>query len=237
MQNKLLKTMTKNRGQFVSVVPKALLRKPHREINLAEEVLRFFQRHPRRRLNFKNLVNPYKYHGLENEIHRELGLDWSYGGYLENRSVIFQHTYLKETQCWLHLGIDINIPVGAEVLAALDGTVFHIGSDYPEKGGWGNFVILEHKLDGVVFYSIYGHLSDKVLLAINQRVRARRIVGWVGKVGENGFWRPHTHVQFISKQEMRLRWNPFTLDGYGPEKDLDYLQENYPDPLMVISMR
>ena len=227
----------KNKTKFRAVVSKSLLKKPHRLVNLAEEVLNFLKRHPRMKLNFKDLVNPFKYRGLEDKLHQDLGVEWSYGSYLENRSVIFQHTYLKETQCWIHLGIDINIPVGAEVLATLDGSVHMISSDYPEKGGWGNFVILEHKLGKTKFYSIYGHLGREIPLTVTQYVRAGETVGWVGKIEENGFWRPHTHVQFISEKEIARCDYPFSLDGYGHPKDLDYLRENYPDPLSVIPMK
>lgn len=232
----LLDLLFQNRA-IHDVVPKSLLKEPHREVNLAEEFFKFAKRHPKMKISAKDATNPKKYPKLVEKIHKELGIAWSYGGWLENRKKLFAETYLKETGAWIHLGIDINIPVGTPVLAVLDGKVYKIGSDYPEKGGWGCFVILEHKIDGVVFYSIYGHLaSDDLLTNIGAEIKCGQRIGKVGAYEENGFWRPHTHFQFISKTEMRVHENPFTLDGYGKPEDLSYLRQHYPNPLICLPM-
>jgi len=136
----------------------------------------------------------------------------------------------------VRLEIDINIPVGTPVLAATDGIVHLVNSDYPEEGGWGNFVILEHQISGIKFYSIYGHLSKNSLIDTDLTVSGGEVIGLVGNQEENGFWFPHTHFQFISETEMRKRENPFTLDGYGPGKKWEYLRMHYPDPLVCLPM-
>ena len=236
MKTTLLDLLFQNRELFGNVIPKSLLRKTHREVNLAEEVVHFMKTHPKLKFTFKDLINPYKYPKLIDRVHKEMGVAWSYGGWLENRSVIFQYTYLKNTQSWIHLGIDINVPIGTPVLAALDGTIHSVNTDYPEEGGWGNYVILRHQIDGITFFSITGHLGKKGLVAENQKVPRGEILGYVGKIGENGFWRPHTHFQFISQTEMQLRENPWTLDGYGKAQDLSYLREHYPNPLVCLPM-
>ena len=232
---KLLDLLFQNRAQFHDVVPKSLLKKPHREVNLAEEFFQFLKRHPRLKISPKDAVDPKKSAQLVKRIHKELGLMWSYGGWLENREKLLAESYLKEKRLWIHLGIDINVPIGTPVLAALAGTVYKVDSDYSE-GGWGNFVILEHQLASTTFYSISGHLSEEVLVAKGQKVEKGAPLGTVGKTDENGFWFPHTHFQFISEIEMRRQEKPFKLDGYGSPKDLAYLRENYPDPLVCLPM-
>ena len=154
MKTDLLDLLFQNRSQFHDVIPEALLKKPHREVNLAEEVLNFFKRHPRMKISSKDVVDPDKCAKLVKQIHKELGLIWSYGGWMEKREHLLAETYLKTTGDWIHLGVDINIPIDTPVLAAADGMVYKVDSDYPEKGGWGNYVILKHRVGDVVFFSI-----------------------------------------------------------------------------------
>ena len=235
MKPTLLDLLFLNRKLFSDVIPESFLRNRRREVNLAEEFFRFAKRHPKLKLSAKDAVNPKRYPKIVEMVHKELGIEWSYGGWLENRKQLFADTYLKETGAWIHLGIDINVPVGTPVLAALVGKIHKVGSDYPEKGGWGCFVVVEHKIEGVVFYSIYGHLaSDDLLTNLGSEVTGGQMLGKVGAYEENGFWRPHTHFQFISAQEMRLRENPWTLDGYGKPEDLSYLRRHYPNPLVCL---
>ncbi|MBI4992392.1 MAG: peptidoglycan DD-metalloendopeptidase family protein [Candidatus Harrisonbacteria bacterium] len=232
----LLDLLFQNRSKFSDVMPKALLRKPHREVGLAEEFFKFKKRHPRLKLTTKDAADPGKYVNLVDRIHQDLGVAWTYGGWLENREQLFADTYLQETGAWIHLGIDINVPVGTPILAALKGTVYLVNTDYPEPGGWGNFVIVKHEIKKVVFYSIYGHLASSGLVSSGVNVINGRVLGKVGTYNENGFWRPHTHFQFISEAEMKKRENPFTLDGYGKPEDLPYLRQHYPDPLVCLPM-
>ncbi|MBI3046189.1 MAG: peptidoglycan DD-metalloendopeptidase family protein [Candidatus Harrisonbacteria bacterium] len=232
----LLDLLFQNRSRFRDVIPKSLFKKPHREVNLPEEVLKFFKRHSRLKISPKEITNPDKCAQLVKQIHKELGLVWSCGGWLENREKLLAETYLKETKSWIHLGIDINVPVGTPVLATANGVVHLVDSDFPEKGGWGNFVIIEHQIAEVKFYSIYGHLASTALVNEDKTVLAGEAVGKVGTTKENGFWFPHTHFQLISETEMRRQEKPFTLDGYGSPKNLDYLRENYPNPLTVLPM-
>ena len=236
MTTKLFDLLFQNRALFQEVVPKNFFKKPHAELNLSAELINFLRKNPKLKLSAKDAINPYKCTQLVKKIHKEKGLVWSYGGYLENRSIALQNSYLKKTKCWLHLGIDINLPIGTPVQAAFNGIVYAADSDYPEEGGWGNYIILEHKIAGVKFYSIYGHLSKNCLADRDQTISSGEIIGLVGNQEENGFWFPHTHFQFISETEIKRAGNPFTLDGYGSEKDLPYLKENYPDPLVALPM-
>lgn len=223
-------------NRFGSVVPEAFLKKPHRKIDFTGTFLGYLKSHPELKLGTKDITDPDTCAELVQKIHKELGMEWTYGDWLANRSKILQESYLKMTKSWIHLGIDINLPVGTPVRAATDGVVHMADSDYPEEGGWGNFVLLEHELEETVFYSISGHLSEKHLAREGQKISRGEVIGQVGHTNENGFWFPHLHFQFISAPEMRLKENPFTLDGYGKAEDIPYLKKHYPNPLSVLRM-
>ena len=236
MKTTLLDLLFQKRELFGNVIPESLLKKPHREVNLTEEAFNFLRRHPRLKISPKDIIDPDKCAKLVKRIHKELSLVWSYGSWMENREKLLAETYLKKTGAWIHLGIDINILVGTKVSAALGGIVHKIDSDWPEEGGWGNYVILKHQISGVKFYSIYGHLASTDLVSQDETVMAGEVIGKVGTAKENGFWFPHLHFQFISETEMKAKENPFTLDGYGKPKDLSYLREHYPNPLVCLPM-
>ncbi len=236
MENRLLDALFRNRSEFGSIVPEEFLSKPHMEINFPEELIKYLKNHRGENLNTKDLINPDKCAKLVRKIQRKLGVAWSYGGWLEDRSVILRDSYLKKTKSWVHLGIDVNLPVGTPIRAATEGTVHMTGSDYPEEGGWGNFVILKHRIDDIFIFSICGHLGGKIRVCKRQYVLRGDIIGYVGNTRENGFWFPHVHFQFISQEKMESHQNPFTLDGYGRPEDLSELRRHYPNPLVCLPM-
>ncbi len=89
----------------------------------------------------------------------------------------------------LHLGIDLQAPIGTPVMAAKSGHAF-IG----KKGiGMGKHIIIKHP-DGTK--TIYGHLS-KIFVMNNQPVKRGDIIGEVGKTGNarNPCMLPHLHFE------------------------------------------
>jgi len=56
------------------------------------------------------------------------------------------------------LGIDITAIAGTEIFAPLEGSV-HSFQNNSSFGDYGPTIILEHNLDGEIFYTLYGHLS------------------------------------------------------------------------------
>lgn len=236
MKEALLDVLFRNRGQFGDVVPKSLLRKPHQELNLSEETIAYFRAHPELSFNPRDIINPHRCANLVKQILKVKRLVWCYGGWLEDRSALLQASYLKKERRFIHLGIDIVLPINTPVLTALNGKVHLSDTDYPEKGGWGNYIVLKHQLDGITFYSITGHLDNRSRLGEGRRVARGDIIGWVGNQVENGFWFPHTHFQFVSETEMEKTQKPFTLDGYGAKEILEYLRQHYPDPLVCLPM-
>ncbi|MCW3074216.1 MAG: Peptidase [Flaviaesturariibacter sp.] len=102
----------------------------------------------------------------------------------------------------LHLGIDIWGPAGVPIYAPLEGTV-HSFAFNDAYGDYGATLILQHELEGVIFHTLYGHLS---LHSIEDKREGQDIAkgDWIaafGEPAENGYWPPHLHFQVI--QDMR----------------------------------
>ncbi len=94
----------------------------------------------------------------------------------------------------LHLGIDLQAPVGTPVKAAKSGQAFA-----KKNRGMGKYVVIGHP-DGTK--SIYGHLF-KMFVTNGQRVRRGDIIGEVGKTGNarNPSMLPHLHFEIWIDEE------------------------------------
>jgi murein DD-endopeptidase MepM/ murein hydrolase activator NlpD/PKD repeat protein len=94
-----------------------------------------------------------------------------------------------------HLGEDLAAPTGTPVRATAAGTVVLAQPDaYPgQKKGWGNVVLVEHRLPGgQKVWSLYGHLS-RILVSQGQEVSLGQAIGEVGATGfASG---PHLHFE------------------------------------------
>lgn len=159
------------------------------------------------------------------------------GGYAEyrsfySRSSVFDSAAGMEPRR-LHLGIDIWGDNGTPVYAFMGGMV-HSFAYNNNFGDYGATLILLHQLDGIAFYSLYGHISLNDIDNIQAGgyvIRGEEIAHF-GKPSENGNWPPHLHFQIIHDIEMRKGDYPGVC-AYG-EKD-KYLQ-NCPDPDLVLNM-
>ncbi|MGB3852450.1 MAG: peptidoglycan DD-metalloendopeptidase family protein [Tunicatimonas sp.] len=122
------------------------------------------------------------------------------GGYLEDR-VVYRRSnhYAGDDPRSLHLGLDLWTDAGTPVYAPLPGTV-HSMADNAGFGNYGPTMIIEHQLDGLNFYTLYGHLSQDSLarISVGQSVAAGAVVGEIGPYPENGDWPPHLHLQLIT---------------------------------------
>lgn len=89
----------------------------------------------------------------------------------------------------LHLGIDLQAPVGTPVLAAKSGSAVAKSS-----WGMGKFVVIKH-IDGTK--TIYGHLSKTFIDPRGEKVAIGDIIGEVGKTGNarNPCILPHLHFE------------------------------------------
>jgi murein DD-endopeptidase MepM/ murein hydrolase activator NlpD len=98
----------------------------------------------------------------------------------------------------LHLGIDIWGKPYTKVMAPLDAIVhsFAFNNAY---GDYGATIILTHNLDGIVFHTLYGHLSLNSIKNIQEGdvIRKGDVFCEFGIPFENGQWPPHLHFQII----------------------------------------
>ena len=115
-----------------------------------------------------------------------------------------------------HLGDDIIIPEGTVVFCIGDGKIVRaeIRGGTKEKRNWGGVVIVEHvnPTTGLLFYSIYGHLTD---LAVKQgaSITLGDRIGTVaaGSTPENGYWKlAHLHFGIYTGP-----WQHAVLPGYA----------------------
>jgi len=73
-----------------------------------------------------------------------------------------------------------------------------------KQNGYGNLVIIKHSYNGQEFYSLYGHLEEK-LIEINTRVDCDTLIGFAGKTGKrNGKDFSQIHLHFHLQKELTV---------------------------------
>lgn len=164
------------------------------------------------------------------------------GGYAENRqlykrSPLFDHQQNKQAVMdesrTLHLGIDIWGRAGEKVFAPLGGMI-HGFAFNDQFGDYGATIILQHQLDTIPFYTLYGHLSlaDIAHLRRGAYVNRGQTIGHFGQVHENGNWPPHLHFQVIADIEGGEGDYPGVCLPSQKEKYL----VNCPDPDIILQL-
>ena len=104
-----------------------------------------------------------------------------------------------------HQGIDFGAPYGAPVNAAGVGTVISAGWN---SGGYGNLVIIQHRLS---FQTYYAHLS-RVAVGVGQRVAGGSRVGYIGATGHATG--PHLHFE-VRHYGVPIDPMPYLLSTYS----------------------
>ena len=132
------------------------------------------------------------------------GASYAAGGYAENRTLyamssVFSGDNGRNEARTLHLGIDLWLSAGSSVHAVLPGRV-HSCQDNAAFGDYGPTILLEHRLEGRVFYTLYGHLARESLDAspVGRVLQAGDVLGWLGTPEVNVGWPPHLHFQIIT---------------------------------------
>jgi murein DD-endopeptidase MepM/ murein hydrolase activator NlpD len=123
---------------------------------------------------------------------------WQGGKYGFVRNPVETSSGLLYTR--FHEGVDIR-PVRRdargepldEVRAIADGTVVHVNL-VPGYSNYGNYVVVEHRWDGVAYYSLYGHLA-RVTVQRGTRVNRGEQLGILGYTGD-GLDRARAHMHF-----------------------------------------
>lgn len=169
---------------------------------------------------------------------KNAGATYGVGGYEENREIYrnsknFNAAKPGEEPRRLHLGIDIWGEPGTPIFAFTGGMV-HSFAFNNQYGDYGATLILLHQLDGISFYSLYGHISlnDINNIQAGQYVNRGQEIAHIGKYDENGNWPPHLHFQVIHDLGMKKGDYPGVC-AYGEKEK--YLK-NCPDPDLVLNM-
>lgn len=161
----------------------------------------------------------------------------AYGGYLEHRNLYQRSTVFKDVKLEersIHIGLDLWIKAGTTVLAAMDGTI-HSFQNNTALGDYGPAIILEHKIEDLTFYTLYGHLNLKSLDGKfeGQKVSKGQIIAKLGAPPINGDYAPHLHFQIIKDLQEKKGDYP----GVCSKKDLEFYKENCPDPNLLLQIK
>lgn len=98
-----------------------------------------------------------------------------------------------------HPGIDYRANMGTPVHAVLPGTVNEVSF---ERGGYGRYIVLVHRADGKILFSLYAHLrATKV--AVGDTVDTNDVIGEVGLTGRTTG--PHLHFEL---HDTKMAMNP-----------------------------
>lgn len=170
---------------------------------------------------------------IENE-RRNTNAAYLAGGYGELRNIYGKSDLFSgEEPRRLHLGIDIWGNAGTPVYCFLGGMV-HSFAFNDNDGDYGATLILLHQLDGIAFYTLYGHISlrDIDSIAPGQYVSHGQQIAHFGEPHENGNWPPHLHFQVIADMELKKGDYPGVCKFSEREKYL----KNCPDPNLILQM-
>lgn len=168
------------------------------------------------------------------------------GGYAEHRTVYSRSKLFDSKEITpngieitgteprrLHLGIDIWGNEGTAVYAPLGGMIhsFAFNNNY---GDYGATIILLHQLDGIPFFTLYGHLSLKDIEKVKEGsyISHGQLIGHFGKAEENGHWPPHLHFQIINE----IRVSKGDYPGVCKYSEREFYLNNCPDPDLILQL-
>lgn len=160
-------------------------------------------------------LDPYVCEQWKEFIHKIKEIDYSWGGYLEDRSTIWKGHYHAEGVT-THVGVDYYVPTGTEVHLPVDAVLMDCAYDPDPCGGWGGKLIFTHN-NG---HFLLGHLKE-IVAEPGKRYKAGDVIGVVAEPEKNGGWSPHLHVQCMRE------YNP-DVDGYL--SNYSGIEKDYPNP-------
>jgi len=184
-------------------------------------------------LSPEDVLNTEKFSSWVNSTLKENNCRYGIGGYMEHRTLYARSELFntEEEPRRLHLGVDIWADAGTPVYSPIEGIV-HSFQDNDHFGDYGPTIILQHELDGLTLYTLYGHLNRGSLngLTIGKHIAKDEQIAVFGNQSVNGHWPPHLHFQLMFDMEGKRGDYPGV--GYYSEKE-SYLQ-NIPDPNLIL---
>lgn len=161
----------------------------------------------------------------------------AYGGYLEVRNLYERSSHFtsldRDNLRNIHLGMDLWATAGTRVLASIEGKV-HSFQDNNQFGDYGPTIILEHLVDGLSFFTLYGHLSRESInnLSVGQVILQGSTLGTLGDSSVNGDYAPHLHFQIIKEMQGHVGDFP----GVCSKQNLDKFKAICPDPNLLLKI-
>ena len=174
-----------------------------------------------------NLKNFQEFNeNIFNEL-KNSGKKWGIGKYLEERENILRGSIniINEKRIY-HLGLDIIVPYNSVVFCPLEGKIHKLGKE-TQKGNYGGYLVLEHKINNQTFYSLYGHLKTPHKVQLGEKILAGQELARIGKESDSGGWFCHLHLQIITQKAFNKGYSEW---GYISEKLLPKVGEYFPDP-------
>lgn len=160
----------------------------------------------------------------------------AYGGYLEKRNLYSNSPNFNpkgDEVRNIHLGMDFWSKAGTRVIVPVGGLV-HIFKNNKLPGDYGPTIILKHELDGIQFYTLYGHLSIESLYGLykNKEYKPGEVLGTLGDTRINVNYAPHLHFQIIGD----IGHFRGDYPGVCTKKDLFEYQQNCPNPNLLLKI-
>src|SRR5699024_10154733 len=110
-------------------------------------------------------------------------------------------------------GQDMAATAGTPIHAAADGEVVAAGAE----AGFGNWIVVDHVLDGRTVSTVYAHMyDDGVLVSEGDSVDVGQQIGEVGSSGLSTG--PHLHFEV---------WDGGRFDGGNPINPIPWLDDNH----------
>ncbi|GAB3204457.1 murein DD-endopeptidase MepM/ murein hydrolase activator NlpD [Pontibacter aydingkolensis] len=188
------------------------------------------------RLQQTDLLDTEAFNNAVQQMLHEKQASIGVGGYLEDRFIYrrSKHFDVAAESRNLHLGVDVWLDAGTAVFTPLDATV-HSFKDNDNFGDYGPTIILEHELEGVTFYTLYGHLSRASLdgLEVGKRFAKGDKIAEVGPYPENGNWPPHLHFQVMCAMDEKYGDYP----GVATTAEKAKYEALCPNPNLILKCR
>jgi len=157
------------------------------------------------------------------------------GRYNEDR-VIYKRSSLFDGQeaRSIHMAIDVWAEATTPIFSPLPGKI-HSFQNNDNFGDYGPTIILEHNINNVIFYTLYGHLTPDSIenIEVGQEIEPGQEIARIGNYPENGSWPPHLHFQIIT--DMQGRKGDFP--GVSTISNKNKWLRICPDPNLILKIK